>query len=212
MRVVLAGATGLVGRHLWPLLVPERELLVVARRPSGAPEERLGPLDRWPALLAGVEADVGISTLGTTRRAAGSWAAFEAVDRHGILAFAAATRRAGARQFILVSSCGADPASRFPYLRLKGEVEDAIAAMGFARTDFLRPGLLLGARSERRLGEDIGQRLAPLVAPLLRGRLARLSGIKAEEVARAAAALVGRGEPGRFHHFNPELRALAEGA
>jgi uncharacterized protein YbjT (DUF2867 family) len=209
MRIAMIGATGLIGRQLWPLLEREHDLLVLARRPSGAADEKLGSMEQWPDLLAGERIDVAVSTLGTTRKAAGSWAAFEAVDRHGVLAFAAAARNAGARHFLLVSTSGADATSRNAYLRLKGEVETAVAALGFNRVDIVRPGLLLGKRSETRLAEGIGQALAPLLNIVLKGPLDRYAGVEAVAVARAMAALAGRREPGLLRHHNREIRAFA---
>lgn len=211
MRIALIGATGLVGRQLWPLLEQRHALLVLGRSPSGASNERLGSMEEWPSLLAGERVDVAISTLGSTRKAAGSWAAFEAVDRHAVLAFAAAARRAGARHFLLVSSSGADAGSRNAYLRLKGEVEQAVEAIGFARVDIVRPGLLLGKREERRVGEGIGQALAPIINPLLVGPLDKYAGIPAIAVSRALAALVDQQAPGHHIHLNREIRRLVAG-
>jgi uncharacterized protein YbjT (DUF2867 family) len=209
VKVALIGATGLVGRQLWPSLEARHDLLVLGRRPSGARREKLAPIDEWAALLVGEQVDCAISTLGTTHKAAGSWAAFEAVDRHGVLAFAAAARSAGARHFLLVSSSGADATSRSSYLRLKGEVETAVAALGFERVDIVRPGLLLGKRSEKRLAEGIGQLLAPLLNVVLKGPLDRYAGIEASLVAKAMAALAERGEPGLLLHHNREIRKFA---
>ncbi len=209
MRIAMIGATGLIGRQLWPLLEREHDLLVLGRRPSGARTEKLGAMTEWPAALERERVDVAVSTLGSTRKAAGSWAAFEAVDRHGVLAFAQAARKAGAWHFLLVSASGADPGSRNAYLRLKGEVEEAGAAIGFERVDVLRPGLLLGERSERRVGEGIGQALAPVLSLLLRGPLDRYAPIDSGLVARAMARLIAREQPGRFVHGNREIAAIA---
>ena len=66
MRVAMIGATGLIGRHLLPLLEAEHEELVLSRRPSGAAREKLGSMAAWPALLDGERVDVAVSTLGTT--------------------------------------------------------------------------------------------------------------------------------------------------
>lgn len=211
MSIVMIGATGLVGSSLWPRLEARHPLLVLGRRASGAANEKLGALSEWPDLLAGERIDTAISTLGSTRKAAGSWAAFEAVDRHGVLAFAAAARNAGARHFLLVSSSGADAASRNAYLRLKGEVEAAVAALGFERVDIVRPGLLTGKRAERRLAEGIGQAFAPLLNRVLRGPLDRYAAIPAADVARALAALVEQEGPGHFIHDNRAIRRLAGG-
>jgi uncharacterized protein YbjT (DUF2867 family) len=48
-----------------------------------------------------------------------------------------------------------------------------------------RPGLLLGTRSELRLGERLAMIAAPIVQHLLIGRLRRLRSIAATDVARA---------------------------
>lgn len=210
MRVVHVGATGLIGGQLWPLLEQRHELVVLGRNPSGAGEEKLGSLEDWPALLAGERVDVAVSTLGTTWKKTGTWEKFAAIDRHGMLAFAKAARAAGARHFLAVSSCGADPASRNRYLRLKGEVEQKLAAIGFERLDILRPGLLLGERpNDRRVLERLGILVDPITRLLLRGPLDRYAGIEAAAVARTMAALVERPEPGLFRHHNREIRLLA---
>ena len=206
----MIGATGLIGRHLWPQLQGTGELLVLGRRPSGASLEKLSQMERWPDLLAGEQVDVAVSTLGTTWKKSGSWERFAAVDRHAVLAFARAARTAGARQFVTVSSVGADPASRNRYLRLKGEIEDALSEIGFDRLDIVRPGLLIGERAgDRRLAERLGILASPLVNPLLRGSWVRYRGIEASIVAAAIARLAGREEPGRFVHTNRDLLALA---
>ena len=212
VRIAMIGATGLIGRHLWPQLQGTGELLVLGRRPSGASQEKLGQMERWPDLLAGEQVDVAVSTLGTTWKKSGSWERFAAVDRDAVLAFARAARTAGARQFVTVSSVGADPASRNRYLRLKGEIEDALSEIGFDRLDIVRPGLLIGERAgDRRLAERLGILASPLVNPLLRGSWVRYRGIKASIVAAAIARLAGREEPARFVHTNRELLALARG-
>ena len=211
MTIAMIGATGLIGRQLWPLLEARHDLLVLGRRPSGAKREKLGGMAEWPGLLASERLKAAVSTLGTTRKAAGSWSAFEAVDRHALLGFAAAARKAGARHFVLVSSSGADTGSRNAYLRLKGEVEQAVVALGFERVDILRPGLLLGERpGDRRLLERLGILMDPVSRLFLRGSLDRYAGIEAAVVARAMAALTQRTDAGVFWHHNREIRALAK--
>lgn len=209
MKIAMIGATGLIGRQLWPLLEARHELLVLTRRPSGAAREMIGPMEQWSHLLEGERVDCAISTLGTTWKKSGSWERFAAVDQDAVLAFAEAARASGARQLLAVSSSGADPASRNAYLRLKGKVEVALAEAGFERVDILRPGLLLGKRqNDRRLLERLGIIANPITRLLLRGPLDRYAGINAGLVAQAMAVLAGRAEPGRFVHGNREIRAL----
>jgi len=68
---------------------------------------------------------------------------------------------------------------------VKGDVEVAIRKLPYRAVQIFRPGLLLGKRSEFRLGERIAMIAAPLVQPLLVSRLRRLRSIQASDVARA---------------------------
>jgi uncharacterized protein YbjT (DUF2867 family) len=206
-RIVLIGATGLIGGLVTRLGGDSVHGLV--RRPSGrdGPETVAPPAD-WPRLVAGLGADVAVSALGTTRRAAGSEAAFRAVDFDMVLNFAKAARAAGIRRMVVVSSVGANSRSRAFYLRVKGEVEDALRALEFDRLDILRPSLLSGDRgSRRRFGDSVGILLSPMFNFILRGRLDRYTAIDAEIVARAILDLAGTEAPGaHIHHYRDLVR------
>lgn len=211
-RVLLAGGTGLVGGLLTERLLARSQVSLVSlvrspRRPVERPTDFEGLVADPAAAVAGKTVDVGVSCLGTTIRAAGSRAAFRRVDHDYVLAVARAARAGGARRFVLVSSVGAG--GRGFYLSVKGEVEAAVAALGFERVDLVRPGLLLGERRERRPGERLAQAAAPLLSPLLRGPLARYGAIPAATVAAAIETLIGGAGAGTYAHHNPELRTLA---
>lgn len=94
-----------------------------------------------------------LSALGTTRAAAGGLAGQRAIDLDLNVAMARAARDAGARVYVLVSSSGANAASMSGYLRMKGELEEAVGSMGFETAVILRPGLIMGARQESRPAE-----------------------------------------------------------
>lgn len=208
MRVAVIGATGLVGSLLVPRL-RDHQALLLTRRPTGfaGVTERVGPADGWPAMLAGERLDSAVSAIGSTWRKAGSWAAFEAVDRHAVVAFAKAALDAGARQFVSVSSVGADPHSRSEYLALKGRADADLEALGFDRLDLLRPGLLRGPRgSDRRLKERLAIALSPIANLFVPERFAAIDAVL---VAKAVAMLLGASESGTFVHENGEIRRLA---
>ena len=216
MRIVMIGATGLVGSLFCDRILgcADAEIHAILRRPSGRSAARyreyVAPPEEWPGLVASIAADRAVSALGTTMKAAGSRASFRAVDFSMVVAFGLAARSAGAKQMVTVSSVGADPASSNFYLRTKGEVEQSLGGFGFERLDILRPGLLRGPRGgERRLGERLGILASPLVNLFLRGRLDRYAAIDAEDVAAAAAACLRRSEPGLHVHHNGRLRELA---
>ncbi|WP_164155577.1 Rossmann-fold NAD(P)-binding domain-containing protein [Sandarakinorhabdus rubra] len=202
MRMLLAGATGLVGNLV---LARCPEAIPVSRRPIAGRPGVVADFDDLPPLP---EAQVAICALGTTRAKAGSDAAFRAVDHDAVLAFARAAKAAGVTHFILVSSVGANPKASLLYPRTKGEVEAALAAMGFARLDILQPGLLIGNRAERRPVERFLQWAAPVMDLALPRDLGSLP---AEAVARAIVTLTRQTTPGLVRHTNRAIAALARG-
>ena len=131
--------------------------------------------------------------LGTTMRKAGSRDAFRRVDLDLPLALARVARAYGARQFLFVSSLGADVRSRSFYLRVKGEAEARLADIGLETLLVFRPSLLLGDREEWRPGERVMQALMRVLDPVLRGPLRRYRAVPAASVAAAMvrAALAG---------------------
>ncbi|NXL86508.1 HTAI2 Oxidoreductase, partial [Alectura lathami] len=107
--------------------------------------------------------DVGFCCLGTTRRKAGA-AGFVRVDRDYVAQAAELARAGGCKHFILQSAQSANEHSSFLYLRVKGEVEKLVQAVGFDRCTIFRPALLLCARQEFRPAEWITQRFLGAVA------------------------------------------------
>ena len=216
MRVIIAGATGLVGALAADRLLAatEHEIHALVRRPTGRDHprwrEEVASPEHWPRLVAELRPDAAVSALGTTMRAAGSREAFRAVDYDLLLAVARAAREAGARRMTAISSVGAAAGARSFYLAVKGEAEDALRALGFDRLDLLRPGLLLGERrGEPRPGERLAIALSPLTDRLLRGFFARYRSIPARLVARAVPTCLSRPAPGVFVHENDAIRRLA---
>jgi uncharacterized protein YbjT (DUF2867 family) len=130
-------------------------------------------------------ADCGYCCLGTTLRAAGSQEAFRAVDHAAVLAFARALRRGGTPEFRVVSSVGADSAARSFYLRVKGETERDLAALGFPRLLIFQPGLLRGPRTKFRRGEHLFLAVAPIWELFLQGRHRRYRTTRAADLAAA---------------------------
>jgi uncharacterized protein YbjT (DUF2867 family) len=217
VRICLLGASGLVGSALIRACVGRDDvrLVAVARSelalPAGARMEvLLADPANWGDAIAAARPQVLVSALGSTwARSGKDEAAFRAVDQELVLACARWGVEAGARAMIAISSVGADPHARGLYLRVKGEVDQALNKVGYARLDIIRPGLLRGRRSERRLLERLGQIVAPLVDPLLGGNLARYRSIRAATLAEAILALAHEKARGRFVHEWPSLeRAL----
>ena len=219
LRLALVGATGLIGSTLIARAVGRERyrLTAIARRavalPEGARMELLvAEPANWGEAIAAANAAVLVIALGTTWRAAGrDEAAFRAVDKDLVLASAQAAKAAGVRQCIAVSSVGALASSGNRYLRVKGEVEDALAKLKFERLDILRPGLLRGPRAERRPAERLAMLASPLADRFLHGAFRKYRSVRATTVADAILALAVDKPRGRFiHEHDAIVRAASK--
>src|SRR5260221_4584547 len=165
---LLAGATGLVGRECLRLLARDEhvaEVRALVRR--ALPADSLGPrvrecraeFDRLDDHPEWFQVDKVFCALGTTIRQAGSQEAFRRVDYEYPLAIAKAARARGASHFLLVSALGANARSSVFYNRVKGELEDAVRALGYPSVTIARPSMLVGDRQEPRFGEELAKRI-----------------------------------------------------
>ena len=189
---LLAGATGLVGSTLLPLLLSSdryAKVIVVGRRPVALTHSKLTQviteLSQLEAVRLRLIADDVYCCLGTTLAQAGSKEAFYEVDFLYVVQLAALTAANFAGQFLVVSALGADAGSRFYYNRVKGEMEAAVRQLPFRAIHIFQPSLLLGQRQQPRLGERIGAVLLRLAGPLLRGSWRKYRGVAAAAVAQA---------------------------
>jgi len=197
IRAALAGATGLVGGFVLRRLLEDpavERVLAPTRRPLPPHPKLDNPVGAaWPE---GTRLDEAYCCLGTTRKIAGSEAAFRAVDLDLVVDFARAAKSAGARRFGLVSSNGANASSRFLYPRTKGEAENAVASAGFPSAVIARPSLLLGTRAASRAAETLAEPVLAALKPLLVGPLRRYRAIEAGQVAAALIAATRGAIPG----------------
>lgn len=214
---VVLGASGLVGGFCLRALVDDPDytrVVTFGRR-------ELPSLTR--AKVAQRVADLGTLTtedfqgaqdvfcaLGTTIRKAGSEEAFRHVDLDLPLRAAGEALKAGAEQFVVVSSVGADAASKNFYLRTKGEMERELAKLPFRAIHILRPSLLIGKRPEFRLGETIGMKIAPVLDLLTFGPLRKYHSMQAEIAGKAMAGAAKSGKHGVFiYEFDPIVTLAA---
>jgi len=177
-RVLLLGATGLVGQQALRQLLADpdvgevralvrRDLTVAQLLGIDGPAQVgihklsvcVASFDRLEAHADWFNVDWVFCALGTTIKHAGSQAAFRKVDFDYPMQIAQLAKAHGARRFMLVSALGANAKSRVFYSRVKGELEEAIRAIGFEHVSVARPSLLAGERGEFRLSERVGLKL-----------------------------------------------------
>ncbi len=211
MKAAIAGATGFIGSQLLELMKDDAAIesaQVLSRRPLELPVKFTviqGDLMQ-PQFSAPV--DAAFCALGTTMAVAGSKEAFYHVDHDLVLAFARAAKAQGAQTFVLVSSIGADARSANYYLKVKGDTENDLKALGFRSLIILQPSLLMGERREFRFGERVGQGAMSLLGPLLLGPMAKYRGIHGRTVANAMLCLAKENLPGVHVLESDKLQAF----
>jgi uncharacterized protein YbjT (DUF2867 family) len=212
---VVLGASGLVGGFCLKALVDDPDytrVLTFGRREL--PPMTRAKVSQWVTDLGSLTADdfrgaqdVFVA-LGTTIRKAGSQEAFRRVDLEMPLRVAQEALQAGAEQFVVVSSVGADPASKNFYLRTKGELERELAKLPYRAIHILRPSLLIGKRQDFRLGEVMGMKIAPVLDLLTLGPLRRYHSMKAEIAGKAMAGAARQGTAGTHIYEYDEIVRL----
>jgi uncharacterized protein YbjT (DUF2867 family) len=165
----VVGATGVVGRELVQALCADEQFStvhVLSRRPmAGHHPEKLRQHTFNFADLSEVNwprADVLFCCLGTTIKLAGSEAGFRQVDFDYVVQTAQCALAAHTPALMVVSGLGAHSDSKIFYNRVKGEMEQAVASLGFARVGIFRPSLLRANRSESRPSERLALHLMKL--------------------------------------------------
>jgi uncharacterized protein YbjT (DUF2867 family) len=216
---LLAGATGLIGRALLALLLESpryaRVHVLVRRKVAdlpGHPKLQIRTVDYGQLATLPAIDDVFI-TLGTTIKAAGSEAAFRRVDFDAVLNTARAGRAAGAKRLLVVSALGANPGSRVFYNRIKGEMQDAVAALGYESVVFAQPSLLVGDRAAlgqpTRAGEEWTMRL---LRPVISWVPRSVRPIHADVVALALLRTALDAKPGVTVLSSSEMQAIGKSA
>ncbi len=194
---LVLGASGLVGKNLLQMLLDDpryQRVVCLVRKPLAAknindPENKLQPIvlefDALDQYQGYFKVDHVYVCLGTTIKQAGSKSAFRKVDFEYVHSAAQIAGLQGVNSFVWISSVGANALSRNFYLRVKGELENAILSMPHLKhASAVRPSLLLGERTEQRYAEQIGIILSKAISPLLVGKLRKYRPVLAKTVAQ----------------------------
>lgn len=203
----LIGATGLIGSRLLTRLQNDDyfgSIRILSRRPV----ELTGPktdvqaidfsdLKQFRSAIEG--SDAVFCAVGTThKKVDGDKEAYRKVDYDIPVNAARFCAESGCPRFLLVSSVGADSSSGSFYLKLKGEVEDAVKEACVPSVSIFRPSILLGDRNESRPAETAGKILMKTFSFLLSSRM---KPIDAEDVAGAMLIAAKQGREG-FHIYH----------
>ena len=189
---LIIGSTGLIGSQLLNLLLDSNDYLKVitfVKRDTGIKHPKLTQhtidFDKPETYKELVVGDDFFCTIGTTIKKAGSKKAFRKVDFEYPRQFAAFALQNKVQKYFIISSLDADANSGNFYLKTKGEIQDFLKDCNFESVAVLQPSLLLGNRTEFRLGEKVGAFFMKTLSFLFFGNLKKYKPIESETVAKA---------------------------
>ena len=213
---IVFGGTGLVGRALIDELHRSDtygQVKVFIRQEAGFPKgskirEFVVNFEHPESFAGNITGDDLFICLGTTIKKAGSVRRMEEIDRDLPVTLAGSARGNGVKRIAVVSSIGADKNSSNYYLRIKGEMEQGIMDLDFETVAIVRPSILLGARKERRIGEQAGKAVMKLLGFFLAGKYRKYRGIEGEDVAKAMVSILEKAQ-GREIYESDKLQKIA---
>lgn len=189
---LIIGSTGLIGSQLLNLLLDSNDYLKVitfVKRDTGIKHPKLTQhiidFEKPETFKELVVGDDFFCTIGTTIKKAGSKEAFRKVDFEYPKQFAAFALQNKVQKYLIISSLGADSKSGNFYLKTKGEIQDFLKNCNFESVAVLQPSLLLGNRTEFRLGEKVGAFFMKTLSFLFLGNLKKYKPIESKTVAKA---------------------------
>jgi uncharacterized protein YbjT (DUF2867 family) len=217
LTATVLGATGLIGEQLVEKLLSDdafNKVRILVRRPVEFSHKKLevhianfDDLVDFRAKLG--SGDYIFCCIGTTQKQVkGDKAAYKRIDFDIAVNAAKMARDAGYKKYLLVSSVGADAQSSNFYLRLKGQVEKAVAEQRFETFHVFRPSMLVGKRKEFRFGELIGKGVMSTFPFLFIGRAKKYKPIKVAQVAQAMIEVSKSSVKGMVVHHYEDMKSV----
>jgi len=212
------GSTGLIGSSLIQLLQVDdafETVRALVRRPvtfkHPKMEMKLVNFDDPESVKLAIDgSDAVFCAVGTIqKKVKGNKGAYRKVDYDIPVNAARFCAETDCRNFLLVSSVGANSSASNFYLKLKGEVEEAVQKFPIRSISIFQPSILLGNRQESRPGEKLGQAVMSFFSFMMLGQWEKYRPIEAENVAKAMIEAAKRNEAGVSIHTYESMRQLA---
>lgn len=208
---LIIGCTGLIGSQLLDLLLESKDydkVIAFAKKDLEKQHPKLKQhiinFDKPESYQELIVGDDFFCTIGTTIKKAGTKEALKKVDFEYPQEFASFALQNKVKQFLIISSLGANKSSGNFYLKTKGEIEDFLKSSNFESVSILRPSLLLGNRKEFRLGESTAAVFMKIFSFLFFGKLKKYKPIESKVVAKALINIAKKNKKG-FHIYESDL-------
>ena len=212
MTATIIGATGLIGGYLLEELLQDNyydTIRILIRRPLELThpklEKKLVDFSDAESLRLALEgSDVVFCAIGTTqKKVKGDKEAYRKVDYDITVNAAKFCKLNGCETFVFVSAVGANSKSNNFYLKLKGEVEEAVKAIGLKSVHIMRPSVLFGDRKEFRLGEKVSKGIMSAFSFLIPSKYKAIHG---RDVAKSMISVATKGKKGSYIYDYKEIK------
>ena len=162
MTALILGGTGLVGSQLVQLLIEDKRFETVellTRRELNERELKVlthvvdfNNLEILPLIS---KVDILFIAFGSTMKKAGSKAKQIEIDVDIPTKVMQLAKKYGIEKCVLISSLGVSAKSPFFYSRMKAQLDENARKIGFDELIIIKPSMLDGNRTEKRLGEKL---------------------------------------------------------
>ena len=193
MKVILLGATGLVGSHILDLLCKDKRIKKVyclVRRSLHLEDSKVEEFivdftneSTFPKL----EANALFVAFGTTLKKAGSKENQFNIDVEIPIKVMKWATENEVRKCALVSALGVNKNSPFFYSRMKAELDERARGLNFDHLVIVKPSFLAGERKENRVVEKIGLAMGEII-----GKTGLINSYKPVHARKVAAAMIGQ--------------------
>ena len=208
MKVIIFGATGVVGSEVTNLLLNNQKVsqifLLTRKQTNYTSSEKVSEIivpeiTIEKILDLDISADHFICTLGSTIKKSKSKDKFSFVDHDLVVAFAKLCKKCRGQSFHVISSMGSDKNSMFFYNRTKGKMEESLKELKLNSLIIYRPSLLISNRKEFRAGEKLGVLSAKIIRPFIGSKLSKLIGTDVKSLALKINNDIDKSSPGSHY-------------
>lgn len=213
LKALVIGATGLIGKQVTAQLLENEhyeQVFLLVRKPVIWQHAKLvvRVVDfSSPDWIANIPpADAVFCCIGTTmQQVGGNKTLYHSIDFGIPVAVAAKAKQLAYRQFLLVSSIGANAKASNFYLQLKGQLENALINNHYESLHIFRPSFLVGDRGSFRPGEKIATLIFKWLSVFFIGALNKYKPIQDRVVAKAMIAYSLQSAKGIQYYYYQQM-------
>lgn len=188
---LILGSSGLTGSFLLQTLIADEryaKIVVINRKKSSPQHSKITELItdfHTPVNLDAFDRiDSVFSCLGTTRKQTPDLEKYRKIEIQLPAEFARMCLSKGMKDFLYISSVGANSNSSNFYLKMKGESEQELSKLGITHLHIYQPSFLIGPRKDKRILEKMVTSIIPFFDFLWVGKASKYKSMPVDKLAK----------------------------